>query len=154
MFAEFSQQQIGSPDLTLYCEDIYGRASGHLGLISLLGKIFSDWIKSIGLKQISIGGWVAYMTGNKVYGEIIQSSCVRCILSRLGHRRNEDFLARNIIRMLLCADCIANPSRQSDEHMRAVNYLETEGIIVCQHDETLRFSAPLISFSFVFCVFL
>eukprot|EP00602_Paraphysomonas_sp_CaronLab_P004787 CAMPEP_0185021338 /NCGR_PEP_ID=MMETSP1103-20130426/4028_1 /TAXON_ID=36769 /ORGANISM="Paraphysomonas bandaiensis, Strain Caron Lab Isolate" /LENGTH=695 /DNA_ID=CAMNT_0027552803 /DNA_START=84 /DNA_END=2171 /DNA_ORIENTATION=- len=145
MFDEYGAQL--SKDMREYCDDIYGRTHGHPGFTSLLGRILDEWVHRNGLNSITIGGWVAHMCGSLVYGELAQSSVVECVKASLLRVGKHVELAREITRTLLSGESISDPSSLSVDHFKAVNYMETEGIIVRVNtgsEQTIRFAAPLL----------
>mmetsp|Transcript_25955 Transcript_25955/g.38439 ORF Transcript_25955/g.38439 Transcript_25955/m.38439 type:complete len:687 (-) Transcript_25955:43-2103(-) len=145
MFDEYGAQL--SKDMREYCDDIYGRTHGHPGFTSLLGRILNEWVQRNGLNSITIGGWVAHICGSLVYGEVAQSSVVECVKASLLRVGKHVELAREITRTLLSGESISDPSSLSVDHFKAVNYMETEGIIVRVNtgsEQTIRFAAPLL----------
>jgi hypothetical protein len=137
--------------MTVFTEDIFGRTGGHLGLVSLLGKMLQEWINSfIKKNQISIGAWVGHLSNTRLLaGQIDASHSIQSILPCLSGKDEHIVTSRITLYYLMNGPEFIDPSHKSKLHTDAVDFLEIIGVVVREAREgNIRFSAPLFRIVF------
>ena len=117
-------------DMREFTEDIFGRTGGHLGLVSLLGKMLQEWINSLkpkNRKSISIEAWVGHLSNTRLLaGQIDASHSIQSILPCLSGKDERIVTSRQTLFYLMNGpEFMKDPSSLSKLDNDAVDFLET-----------------------------
>ena len=141
-------------DMTAYAGDIFGRTGGHLGLVSLLGKMLQDWINLLKPKNrrgFSIEAWVGHLSNTRLLaGQIDTSHSIQSILPCLSGKESHVVTSKQTLFYLMNGpEFMRDPSQESKLQKDAVDFLEIIGVVVRDSLEgNIRFSAPLFRLVF------
>lgn len=141
-------------DIRAFAEDVFGRTGGHLGLVSLVGKVLQERINSFepkNQKGLSIGAWEGHLSNTCLLArQIDESHSIQSILSSLLGKDEHIVTSRQILFYLMNGpDFMRDPSQQSKLHEAAIDYLEIIGVVVRELREgNIRFAAPLFRIEF------